>query len=205
MSGIIFEAFVLGLSTGPVCLAYCSPVLIPFITSINKSGYTYSLRLILLFLTGRLGGYLITGIFAGLIGIAISGYLNKSFLGIISIIIGIALITFGFISNFPGIKICKPLNGKNTQNIFILLLGLFTGLNFCPPFIAAIFGAAESGTFFSSIFYFLFFFIGTTFYFPLMLIFSYFSKIELVRNVAKITLIISGCWFFLKGIMDVIV
>ena len=48
------SGFILGLSTGVVCLAYCGPVLIPFLMGEGKGVYK-NIGSVSLFLLGRLG------------------------------------------------------------------------------------------------------------------------------------------------------
>ena len=91
------DGILLGLSTGFVCLAYCGPVLIPFLLGENKSIAGNTLNVVL-FLSGRLLAYIITGLAAGIIGLNYVGQLGPDvlFLGLIYILLSFLLIGYGF-------------------------------------------------------------------------------------------------------------
>jgi sulfite exporter TauE/SafE len=61
------EGILLGLSTGAVCLAYCGPVLIPYLMGENKNIKT-NFVYVSLFLSGRFLAYLVIGLIAGIAG-----------------------------------------------------------------------------------------------------------------------------------------
>jgi sulfite exporter TauE/SafE len=195
------EALLLGLSLGPFCLAYCSPVLFPFLASSDKFKISGAIIELLLFLSGRLIGYIIIGFLIGLIGIRFEQFSNGGIFGIISILLGLALIYFGIHKNFPESKLCKILHYNNSLKFYSVLFGFLTGINLCPPFFAAIIGAGNTGSILGSILYFLAFFFGTSIYFPLILLYGFLSKITLLKTIASISLIISGIWFFFRGLV----
>ena len=59
----MMQAFLLGLSYGAVCVAYCAPVLVPYLLGEgNRTWRNYAV--LLRFLAGRLLGYLLFGIMA---------------------------------------------------------------------------------------------------------------------------------------------
>ena len=63
----MLQGFLLGLSTGATCLAYCAPVLVPYLLgeakSIRQTAWTLSR-----FMLGRLLGYLVFAVIAWLTG-----------------------------------------------------------------------------------------------------------------------------------------
>jgi sulfite exporter TauE/SafE len=61
-------AFLLGFSSGTVCLAYCAPVLVPFLLG-EGQGVGRNVLLLAEFLLGRLTGYLIFAVLAWAIGL----------------------------------------------------------------------------------------------------------------------------------------
>lgn len=197
----LLEAFLLGLSTGPVCLAYCAPVLAPFVVAEKKRKISSTVHLLILFLLGRLTGYIAIGLITGLLGNAVSKYENSSLIAIITILTGVMLFVFGFLKNFPEARLCRLWPGGKSSTVWALVLGLLTGLNICPPFIAAITGSVALGTVQGSLFYFIAFFIGTALYILPIVLLGPLSKIKSVRSVAQICLILSGIWFIIKGIM----
>jgi sulfite exporter TauE/SafE len=195
------EAFLLGLSVGPFCLAYCSPVLFPFLASGDYSNISKSIRTLLLFLSGRLIGYMMIGLLVGLIGMTLEQFSNGKIQGIVSILLGLALIYFGIYKNFPESKLCKIIHYNSSLKYYSILFGFLTGVNICPPFFAAIIGAGNTGSITGSVTYFFAFFIGTSIFFPFMLLYGFFSKITLLKTIASISLLLSGIWFFLKGLI----
>ncbi len=185
---------------GPICLAYCSPVVVPLLTASNSPRLSAGSLTLLMFLTGRFIGYILVGIVVGIIGNNIHQFASGNLFGIISIILGFTLIYFSVQKNFPGIKLCGLIRNSNSRNMFLILLGFLTGLNLCPPFLAAIVGATGTGTVTGSIIYFFAFFIGTAIFFPVTIFFGLLSRIDSVRSIASICMMISGAWFTLKGL-----
>jgi len=200
MYNYIIESLLLGLSVGPICLAYCSPVVVPLLTASNTPGLSAGSFTLFVFLAGRFIGYILVGIVVGIIGNNIHQYAGGNLFGIISIVLGFTLIYFSIQKNFPGIKLCRLIRSTNSRSMLLILLGFLTGLNLCPPFLAAIVGAAGTGTIIGSIIYFFAFFIGTAIFFPVTVFFGLLSRIDSVRSIASICMMISGAWFTLKGL-----
>jgi sulfite exporter TauE/SafE len=196
----IIESFLLGLSVGPVCVAYCSPVLVPLLSSSSGSNLPAHSFNILKFLSGRFIGYLLVGVIVGVVGGNVHRYIQGTIFGVMSILLGVSLLYFGLQRNFPEWKFCRAIRHGNSGNMFFVLMGFLTGLNLCPPFIAAIAGAIQTGTMGGSIIYFSAFFLGTVIFFPGMILFGWLSKIDVVRSVASVCMVISGAWFFFRGI-----
>ena len=199
--------FLLGLSTGVVCLAYCGPVLIPFLMGEGKSIYK-NIGSVSLFLTGRLVAYLIVGILAGMIGSRIlqPSTAKTVFIGVLYIALSLLMIVYGFHrfrevclgrSKFPVQK-----NYARRWPFLIPLSGGFaTCLNLCPPFLLAITGALESGRVSDSVFFFILFFLGTSVYFiPLPLI-GFFRKQQVLRIIGKFAAILAGLLYLYKGMV----
>jgi sulfite exporter TauE/SafE len=216
MSAYLFEAFMLGLSTGPVCLAYCAPILVPLVVADDeddnedkekekdkprKYGFSRTLRLLGLFLLGRLGGYLAVGVVTGFMGSRVFNFEEGASQAVITLLIGVLLLVFGLMKNFPRLKLCKIWPGGRSTAGWGVVLGFLTGLSLCPPFIAAITASAALGSLQGSVFYFLAFFIGTAVYIPPMILLGPLSRVEAVNHVARICLVLTGSWFTFKGLM----
>jgi sulfite exporter TauE/SafE len=200
MYNYVIESLLLGLSVGPICLAYCSPVVVPLLSSSNSSKLSAGSLTLFLFLTGRFIGYILVGIVVGIVGNNIHQYAKGNIFGIISIVLGLTLMYFSIQQNFPEMKLCKIIKYSNSRKMFLILLGFLTGLNLCPPFLAAIIGATHTGSVAGSVIYFSAFFVGTVVFFPVMIFFGLLSKIDSVKNIALICMMISGVWFILKGL-----
>jgi sulfite exporter TauE/SafE len=200
MPSYLPEALLLGLSTGPICLAYCAPVLVPLVLAAEKYTLIRTVRLLSLFLLGRFIGYMTIGLLSGLIGSAIFRHEGGTLPALVSLAMGVALLIFGLLKNFPEFKLCKIWPGGKSSIIWASVLGLLTGLNLCPPFIAAIAGSALTGTVQGSMLYFGAFFVGTSLFIPPLLILGPLSRITSLRHIAKACLILCGIWFTFKGL-----
>jgi sulfite exporter TauE/SafE len=201
------SGFLLGLSTGVVCLAYCGPVLIPFLmgegNTINRN-----LGSVALFLAGRLVAYVLIGLLAGIIG---STLLQPSatktvFMGMVYIILSILLILYGF-HRFR--EVCLGRSGlqfkKNKGRRWNFLIpfsgGFATGLNLCPPFLLAVTEAADTGKITDSILFFIMFFIGTAVYFLPLPFIGFFRRQQVLRIIGKFAAIFAGIFYLYKGII----
>ncbi len=204
MHNYLLESLLLGLSVGPVCLAYCAPITAPLLSSSHNAKLSTGAVTLLIFLAGRFIGYILIGIAVGMLGSTIQQLAKGSLFGTISIVLGLALFYFGIHRNFPELRICRLMKHSNSRAMFLILLGFLTGLNLCPPFLAAIVGAAATGTVAGSMIYFSAFFVGTAVFFPVMVFLGLLSKFESVRTIANVCLTMSGIWFVLKGIILVL-
>ncbi len=199
------SGFVLGLSTGAVCLAYCGPVIIPYILGEGKpiSGNIGSL---LLFLAGRLLAYLLIGLLAGLAGTTLlQPFATKHvFMGILYLILALLLIAYGF-HRFR--EVCLGHGNPNLKKYFgsrfpIVLPvagGFVTGLNLCPPLLLAITDAVKTGNVGGSLVFFFLFFLGTMIYFLPVPFIAFFRRQHILRIIGKFAAILAGLLYFYKG------
>jgi sulfite exporter TauE/SafE len=202
--------FVLGLSTGVVCLAYCGPVLIPYLMGEGNTVYG-NVGSVTLFLSGRLAAYMVIAILSGIIG---SKFLQPSaykivFLGILYILLSVLLIVYGF-HRFKEICLGRSrLPAKKNYVLrwpFMLPLsgGFATGLNICPPFLLAITGAMETGKITGSLMFFFMFFLGTSVYFIPLPFIGFFRRQQVLRIIGKFAAILAGIMYLYKGIIMLI-
>ena len=70
-SAVFGEALVLGLASGPACLAACGPVLVPSLLT-ERAGLRPHARYLSVFLAARLVGYLLFAVVAWEIGALVS-------------------------------------------------------------------------------------------------------------------------------------
>ena len=202
----ISEGFILGLSTGVVCLAYCGPVLIPFLLS-EANTLLNNTFTVLLFLAGRLLAYVVVGLLAGLAGAKLMqpSSLQTVFYGILYIILALLMIAYGF---YRFREIClghTRITGKVYFQRWPYLVpvvgGFATGINLCPPFLLAITGAVQSGAVLTSLLFFLMFFLGTSLYFVPLPFIGFFRRQQVLRIVGKFAAIIAGIIYLYKGII----
>jgi len=203
------NGLLLGLANGTACVAYCAPVLVPHIMSFDR-GIKGSYFTMLEYLFGRLTGYLLFAVIAWRLGglLEFSGVYREIIVGVTYLCLAMLLIYQGTIY---GKHICTAVKAKrvldkfkmNESGIRTLLLGFFTGINLCPPFMLAITGAAAEGSLLGSIMFFVLFFVGTSAYFiPLPLVGI--MNGESVRTVGKMASVLVAAYYILSGFMMII-
>lgn len=194
-----FEPLLLGLSTGSFCVVSCAPVTVPYLLSERMSSIQNG-KSVSLFLLGRLVGYLIFGAVLGAAG----GYISElagfgiqwRMSGISGVVIGLLMITAGFIFNFPHLRICHRVLQDRKSHMGAMIFGILTGLNVCPPFIAAATRAIHTESVFYGMTFFLLFFLGTTIFFiPLYLLPALKRYLNKVRIISRITMILLGFYY----------
>lgn len=205
---MIFEALLLGLSTGTYCTMYCGPVLIPFLCGNEDLRYKRNAGLVGSFLGARLVMYFILGaIFAG-IGLLVNEYMNPVIARQLSVY---AYIFSGLVLLFNslGIKFpwgcgeaggCKSPKLKRVGNDWLtaILAGLAVGLHVCPPLWTAIIRSIFGGNGIPGLFYFVFFYIGTLpFFIPLLGIPFVTKRLPVLRRVARVTQFLVALYFII--------
>lgn len=203
------QGFLLGLSSGAVCLAYCAPVLVPYIMGegqpVGRSGV-----LLVRFLSGRLLGYLLTGLLAGMSGFLIAAHTPSRGLmfGGAYMALALLLIVYGFfdigtlcIAGRSGNVIRKA--AATVPSLLPVIFGLLTGLALCPPFMLAIASAAESGSMWGGVCFFMMFFLGTTVYFVPLPFIGAFRRVTVFKTVGKLAAGVIGVYYFYLGVIMV--
>lgn len=201
------EGFILGLSTGAVCVAYCGPVLIPYLMS-ESGGLKRSYLVVSVFLAGRLVAYMLTAVLAGLIGRSVVQQTEARtvFMGLAYILLAVMLVLYGlhrFREICLGKTVTKITGNENAKKKLLVPLsgGFLTGINICPPFLLAITGAIDSGTITGSLLFFLAFFAGTSLYFIPMPVAGMFKRQHVLRIIGKFAALLAGILYFYKGLI----
>lgn len=202
---MLTEALVLGLSTGTVCSLHCIPSSLPFLSAGDLEGKPYIIRTAL-FLTGRLLGYAAFGAILGILGLltfeAIGESLYVAINGWSNFGIGVLLLFSGILFQLKGKKICQVMAKYGTNRFGALFLGLITGINICPPFLAASSRAFSMGSVVLGVLYFLLFFVGTSIYFIPLFLLPILKKYKKQINIlSRMTLIFMGLYFVYKGVI----
>jgi sulfite exporter TauE/SafE len=83
-------------------------------------------------------------------------------------------------------------------------IGLFTGLNFCPPFLLAFANAAGEASLFRSLMSFFLFFLGTSIFFIPFPRIGTFRRITMFTIIGKLAAGIMGIYYFYTGFMLII-
>ena len=201
------EGILLGLSTGVVCLAYCGPVIIPYLLGENKN-ISKNFFIILLFLSGRFVSYMIFGLIAGISGKILihPSMLTNLIVGISYIILSLLLIIYGFYQ-FKEICLAKIKPGTsggffNKRPYFIPFYGgLISGLNICPPFLIAVTKAITTNNITDSLVFFFMFFIGTSIFFIPLPFLGIFKRQQVLRIIGKFAAILAGLIYLFKGVL----
>jgi hypothetical protein len=123
---VVAEGLLLGIASGGACLAYCAPVLIPYLLGEARTVGGNAV-LVGCFLGGRLIGYLSFGVLAWLMHVALVEDLPHRTImaGLITIGLAVLLIAYGFAGRSrtvepglspqrsggctcPGLGLCRP-------------------------------------------------------------------------------------------------
>jgi sulfite exporter TauE/SafE len=206
----LFEGLILGLSTGVACIAFCGPILIPYLLT-EAHTMKQSFIDVSWFLGGRFIAYVITGFLAGLLGSIIfeNELFRKISGGWLYIILAIAMIVYAFY-RVKHVCLGESKSGltaklKSTWPHLLPVFGGFTsGINLCPPFVLAITQASLTKNITESIFFFIAFFMGTAVYFIPMPFISLFRRKQNFQLIGKFAATIVGAMYLYKGILIIL-
>ena len=206
------EAVALGFGSGPVCLASCGPVLLPWLGAEPRELRSTS-WLLSLFLGGRLAGYLAFAVVAWVAGLALP-------LDARTRTLVFSLANFG-LAALLGVSACLPHRlcamapkepkprlyqigaGDRHRPPAAVTLGFLTGLNLCPPFVAAGVRAAATHSIAGALAFFTLFFVGTAVWFLPSLAVSPLRRIRAVPTVARITMAALAIYYAYLGVVGV--
>jgi sulfite exporter TauE/SafE len=207
----VAEALALGFGSGPVCVASCGPVLLPWLgAEPRKLGPTG--RLLAIFLGGRLAGYLGFAVVAWAAGLTLPLDLRSRSLVFGLANLGLALL-LGFSACFPHRASVAP--EEHATRLYqidaatrfrppsALTLGFLTGLNLCPPFVAAGVRAAATHSLLGALAFFALFFAGTSVWFLPALGVSWLRRFSAVPTVARMTMAALAIYYAYLGIVSV--
>jgi len=196
---MLSEAFSLGLSTGAYCAAACFPVAVPFLLSEKMAGASANARLLGLFLLGRLAAYMLMGFALGSLG-QLTSQSAPAWLGRLApavyLVLGLVMVASGLRVFLPHWSICAWVNRFYRPEGGAFWYGALTGVNPCPPFLAAaarVFGQAGG---WGGAAYFGLFFLGTTVIFVPLLGAAWMQRQEpLLLAAARVALVLVGGYF----------
>jgi sulfite exporter TauE/SafE len=203
------NGLLLGLANGTVCLAYCSPVLVPYLLA---EGNTVRFNFLYLgqFLFGRLIGYIVFGFISWLASFLLFNQYMKSelCLGILYIIFASMMFHFGFANSHKDCS-AKKLNGltsmvsKKIPILVPFIFGLITGLNLCPPFLLVFTESMSKGNLQNSILFFITFFVGTAIYFIPLPLLGMFSNVKSLKTIGKMASLIMSIYYLYTGVITI--
>ncbi len=197
MLPVLAEGFVLGLTLGVSCLGTCLPVLLPYLFGEHRA-LKKNIGGVVLFLLGRLVGYIIFGTIAGAVGSQLPLTVRQPLTGAAYIILSGLL----FFQAFRRINIEESCPAKRWQRLAAnpLIFGLLLGLNPCPAFLLATSRAIEYGGPLAGAILFIGFFLGTSVFFLPVGFFGGLAKLKLFRWIARGLALLIGLWFAVNGI-----
>lgn len=195
----LIEGLVLGLTTGTTCLATCSPIYLPWLISENRS-LKNSLIKVGEISIGRFISYILFGAVAGYFGGKISQINREWFTGISYIFLSVFLIINAFRTQKHEKKCIIPKWTKLSSSA--LILGLITGINFCPSFLIALSKSIELAGVSSGILLFTGFFVGTTAFLVPLAFTSLFTSLPTIKLIARYSSVLVAIWFLYQGIIN---
>src|SRR5512142_3450369 len=135
------EAIVLGLASGPACLASCGPVVVPSLLA-ERAGWRVNLGYLSAFLATRFLGYVIFAAVAWQVGrMGSLGPERAPVYGSVHVLLAGALIWYawsvgrGCTRDCGGSELVTIGRVKKHGVPGAAVLGLLTGISLCPPFL----------------------------------------------------------------------
>jgi len=206
---ILTEGFLLGIASGGACLAYCAPVLVPYLLG-EGHAVRGSAAAVGGFLAGRLTGYLFFALLAWTTQHAIADSLphRTAITGIITIVLALLLVVYGMagrVQKCRVVSVHRALKRIHLSSPLLLplLLGLLTGVSLCPPFLMAFGSAARLPYLWQSLLFFAAFFLGTSVYLAPLPLVGRVGRYEVVRTVGRLTAGVVGLVYLYSGLLSV--
>lgn len=186
------EGFMLGLTTGHICLATCGPVYSSFLMQQNSSLARYFWATLEIS-AGRFITYLLVGALAGLVGSQFS-IEHKEYFTIAAYLLFSA---FLLISVFRTRK-CEggcALPKWNRFTEYPILLGIVTGINVCPSFLLAFSRSFTLSGPLAGMLFFAAFFLGTSIFMVPLSFIGMLGRKKMFRTIARIAAVLVAIWF----------
>jgi sulfite exporter TauE/SafE len=191
------EGFMLGITTGHICLVTCGPVYSTFLMQKNHTPFRYFTATLEISL-GRFITYLMIGAIAGLLGQQISESNREYFTIIAYVLFSVYLLISVFRTKKCDGGCTLPKWNKFTE--WPILLGMITGINVCPSFLLAFSRSFVLSGPVSGMMFFAAFFVGTSiFLIPLSFI-GMLGKKRLFRSIARIAAVLVSIWFIFNAL-----
>jgi sulfite exporter TauE/SafE len=201
------EALLLGLASGPACIAACGPVLVPSLLT-ERAGFRPHARYLSVFLAARLLGYMLFAIVAWELGLLASLLPAPRLLmmGAVYVLLAVVLLWYAYSARSTCAQPCAEsklvqiTENRNRGVAGAAALGLLTGLNLCPPFVAAGIRAAQLGSMAAAMIFFAAFFVGTSVWFIPFISLSCIARNQAVMIVARMAMALIALYYLSMGI-----
>lgn len=199
----------LGFSSGLVCVASCTPVLLPCLAGAAQP-FGRTARALGEFLFGRLVGYLVFAVLVWLGGRMLLpvGFWRVLISALAHLAVGGLMIFFGVIASRPPTSATSACAGRgrwaqragaSLESSTLVMLGLLTGLNACAPFVAVSLRAIEQPDLPSVLLLFASFFLGTCVWFLPLLATPMANRSRRLVIVAQLLAIVVGAYYAYLG------
>lgn len=206
-SFIFGEALVLGLASGPACMASCGPVVVPSLLA-ERAGLRLNARYLSTFLGARFLGYLLFAAVAWELGALISLPAEPRIIliAVVHVLLAGVLLWYAYSA---GHACAKPCSGSELVSLGVTkkrgvagaaALGFLTGLSLCPPFVAAGVRAAELGSVAAALLFFAVFFVGTSVWFVPFVGLGCVARNEAVTTVARMAMVLIALYYAYLGL-----
>jgi len=207
------EGLLLGLSTGIYCFAFCGPLLAPWLLA-EGQGPGRNVLFVMLFMGGRLLGYLAYGVLAWMAGRMFQATLPSWRLYVLGgayIVLSVMLVVYAVrgmgretcgtdATSFP----CRERLRIRGRLLIPFVGGLVMGLNVCYPFMLAFAAAAARPTLLASAGFFLMFYLGSSvFILPLPLL-GLLRRRRTLQTIGRLSAGLVGFYYLYSGIMMII-
>jgi sulfite exporter TauE/SafE len=205
------EGFLLGLSSGIYCFATCGPLLTPWLLA-EGSRTGRNVVCILLFMGGRLAGYLAYGAVAWFAGQVLKAALpawRAYVFGVAYIVLSGLLILYairsGLASCRSGETACRWQDRLQTRGRWLIPFvgGLVMGLNICP-FMLAFTAAAARPSLLASMGFFLMFYLGTSIFFLPLPLLGLLRQYRPLRTIGQLAVGLVGLNYLYSGIIMIV-
>ncbi|MGZ4733193.1 MAG: sulfite exporter TauE/SafE family protein [Terriglobales bacterium] len=205
---IFGEALVLGLASGPACVASCGPVVVPSLLA-EGAGMRLNARYLSSFLGARFAGYLLFAAVAWGLGALVSLPPGPRLLvvGVVHVLLAFVLLWYAYSVGRACAQTCSDSElvtigvPKRRGVPGAAVLGFLTGFSLCPPFVAAGVRATERGSMAGALVFFAVFFVGTSVWFVPFVSLGWVRRNEAVTTVARMAMTLIALYYFFLGAM----
>ncbi len=196
MTSALVEGAALGLATGTLCLTTCTPIYLPYLISEQRK-LGSNLLAVLEISAGRFFSYLAFGAVAGFLGANIGAVDRDRFTIVAYLLLSIYLIFTAVRTRRQDHSCHVPKWLGFTRSGF--LLGVFTGINFCPSFLIALSNAIHLAGAMQGMMLFLGFFAGTSVFLLPLAFAGMLARMRHLKAIARAAAVLVAVWFLGKG------
>ena len=193
----------MGLAAAPVCAGICVPALLPALLSRDDTRVRSHALSVGAFLAGRLLGYAAVGLLFGWLGTRVSGSSFYVASRLARALLGAALLLYAVSETTRAGGFCRAVHRWGTAARFPLLIGLLSGVNLCPPFVAAVEQVASHGGALHGLAYFLVFFLATSLVTVPVFFVALGNIVQALRSIGRVACALVGIAFLCTAAREI--